>query len=98
MIMVGHDPSFVFWMFVYLVRVFCSDPFHQHFMFKGAKYGAYSELFATLSPEVSKKENGVFILPWGRFGVIPDHIHKSIDDGKAASFYDWCDRETKQYL
>lgn len=66
-------------------------------MFKGPKYGAYTELFATLSPEVSGTKNGVFILPWGRFGLIPDHIQQSIKNGKAASFYHWCDQETKSY-
>ena len=95
--MVGRDPSLVFWMFLALLKAFLSDPLHQGLMFKGPKYGAHTELFASLSPEVTGKKNGAFILPWGRFGPIPDHIQQSIKDGKAASFYQWCDRETKMY-
>ncbi len=95
--MVIHDPSPVFWILFALLRAFLSDPFHQNLMFKEPKYGAYTELFASLSPEITSKRNGAFILPWGRFGQIPDHIQQSIDNGKAASFYKWCDQETKAY-
>ena len=66
-------------------------------MFKDAKYGAYTELFAILSPEITTKKASPFIIPWGRFGQLPDHIQESIENGKAASFYQWCDRETKAY-
>ncbi|KAL9101942.1 MAG: hypothetical protein Q9163_002856 [Psora crenata] len=97
MIMVGRDPSPVFWILLALLRAFLSDPFHQSVMFKEPKYGAYTELFAALSPEIDIKKSGAFILPWGRFGHIPDHIQQSIDNGKAASFYRWCDQETKPY-
>ena len=97
MIMVGRDPSPVFWILLALLRAFLSDPFHQSVMFKEPKYGAYSELFAALSPQIDSKKSGAFILPWGRFGHIPDHIQQSIDNGKAASFYSWCDQETKPY-
>jgi len=97
MIMVGRDPSPVFWMLLALLRAFLSDPLHQGLMFKEPKYGAYTELFASLSPEVTIKKGSAFILPWGRFGQIPDHIQQSIDNGKAASFYEWCDQETRAY-
>ncbi|KAL8829342.1 MAG: hypothetical protein Q9191_002071 [Dirinaria sp. TL-2023a] len=72
------------------------DPL-PNLMLKDPKYGAYSELFACLSPEVTRQAGSPFILPWGRFGEIPDHIQQSIDEGKASSFYHWCDRETKAY-
>lgn len=54
-----------------------------------AKNGAYSELFANLSPEVTKDKNGAYIIPFGRFGQIPDHIQKSINEGNATRFYNW---------
>ena len=95
--MVIRDPSPVFWMLFTLLRAFLSDPFHQGLMFKEPKYGAYTELFASLSPDITSKKNGAFIIPWGRFGQIPDHIQQSIDKGKSASFYNWCDQETKEY-
>lgn len=97
MVMVIDDPSPVFWILFALLRAFLSDPFHQGLMFKEPKYGAYTELFASLSPEITSKRDGAFIIPWGRFGHIPDHIQQSIDKGNAASFYKWCDQETKAY-
>lgn len=33
-------------------------------MFKPAEYGAYSELFAALSPTLGKENNGGHIVPW----------------------------------
>ena len=69
-------------------------------MLKDAKYGAYTELFASLSPTITMDHNGEFILPWGRVtgvGSVPKHIQQGIEDGKAASFYKWCDQETKRY-
>ena len=97
MIMVGRDPSPLFWLLLALLRALLSDPRHQGLMFKEPKYGAYTELFASLSPEVTGEESSSFILPWGRFGQIPSHIQQSIEKGKAASFYRWCDNETRAY-
>lgn len=41
------------------------------FFFKDAKYGAYTELFAGFSPEVTveKAKEGAFVIPWGKWGV-----------------------------
>ena len=70
---------------------------------KGPEYGAHSELFGLLSPEVTMEKSGAFIVPWGRFGCIPDSIKASMKDesqggtGVARSFLQWCDVETKAY-
>lgn len=66
-------------------------------MLKEPKYGAYTELFAALSSEVTTQKKNTFVLPWGRYGTVPEHIQQSIDAGKARAFYEWCDRETKMY-
>ncbi|KAL4970175.1 NAD(P)-binding protein [Aspergillus stella-maris] len=72
-------------------------------MFKPPRYGAYTELFAALSPQVTAKDNGAYILPWGRFGTIPDHIAKGMRSvsrggtGLQERFWDWCDKETAAY-
>jgi retinol dehydrogenase 12 len=73
--------------------------------FKPARYGAYSELFAAVSPDVTLEgHNGDFIIPWGRFGPIPRHIQASLrpkDDaggtGVSARFWDWVEAETAEY-
>lgn len=73
-------------------------------LFKPPLYGAYSELFAALSPRVTSKQNGGFIVPWGRFGDVPDHIEKGMKSkaeggtGAAETFWNWCERETEAYL
>ncbi|KAB5513196.1 hypothetical protein GE09DRAFT_1209109 [Coniochaeta sp. 2T2.1] len=66
-------------------------------LMKPARYGAYTQLFAALSPEVTLQHNGAFIIPWGRFGVLPDHIEQEIrpDSGKEArisrQFWGYCE-------
>ncbi|KAM5341670.1 hypothetical protein ACJ41O_014701 [Fusarium nematophilum] len=77
--------------------------FMMGLVFKEAKFGAYSELFGLLSPDVTAEKNGSLIIPWGRFGCIPDDIKDSLKNkeqggtGLSAAFADWCERETQQY-
>ncbi|KAL2867023.1 NAD(P)-binding protein [Aspergillus lucknowensis] len=72
-------------------------------VFKPPRYGAYSELFAALSPEVTASKNGAFIIPWGRFGPIPAHIKMALSPmsdggtGGAEKFWAWCEKETAAY-
>lgn len=39
------------------------------FMLHPVKMGAYTELFAGWSPEFTPKDNGRYLIPWGRFGT-----------------------------
>jgi retinol dehydrogenase-12 len=72
-------------------------------LFKGPKYGAYTELFSALSPAISSKNNGAFVIPWGRLGEVPPHIAKGMKStteggtGLAEKFWEWCERETKPF-
>ncbi|KAL4884786.1 hypothetical protein BJY04DRAFT_182037 [Aspergillus karnatakaensis] len=72
-------------------------------VFKGPRYGAYTELFAACSPQVTTRTNGTYILPWGRFGTIPKHIEKGMrptsdgGTGLAEKFWTWCEKETAPY-
>ncbi len=67
------------------------------------RYGAYTELFAALSPDVTPAHSGSFILPWGRFGTVPDHIEESMkppaDGGKSLleKFIAYCERATTAF-
>ncbi|KAH7212335.1 hypothetical protein DER44DRAFT_808144 [Fusarium oxysporum] len=73
------------------------------FMMATPKYGAYSELFGLLSPDITADNNGVLIYPWGRIGCIPDDIKVSLKNGQeggtglSKAFADWCEREARQY-
>ena len=64
-----------------------------------AIYGGYTELFAGWSDDAGKAEkNGAYIIPWGRFGILRDDVTKEWQaGGKAEKFWEWCEKETKEY-
>ncbi|OHF02116.1 hypothetical protein CORC01_02695 [Colletotrichum orchidophilum] len=75
----------------------------QGVIFKGARHGAYSELFAACSPDVSMEKSGLYIIPWGRFGCIPEDIAEGFKAGSSGGksltrkFWNWCERETLSF-
>lgn len=69
-------------------------------VFKGPKYGAYTELYAGLAPDV---KDGDFVIPWGRKGCVPDHIRgstgaKAGEKSVSARFYEWCQEQAKPFM
>ncbi|RMD44295.1 hypothetical protein DV735_g799, partial [Chaetothyriales sp. CBS 134920] len=70
---------------------------------KDAIYGAYTELFAGLSPHVQLEHNGRFIEPWGRIASTRWDIEESRKaeseggNGIAAQFYDWNEQQVAPY-
>lgn len=75
----------------------------QRIIFKGPVYGAYSELFSGLSPDVKLEHNGGYQIAWGRHCDLPENLVKALKSeseggtGVAAKFYDYCDREIASY-
>lgn len=75
----------------------------QKILFKGPHYGAYSELYAGLSPDIKFKEQGGFIIPWGRPGQLPEDIAAGLKaegqggSGAAEKFWRWCEAQTQSY-
>lgn len=68
-------------------------------VFKGPQYGAYTELYAGLSPDA---KSGGYYIPWGRRGFAPPHVEASCksERGKpsiASRFYEWCERESSSF-
>jgi NAD(P)-dependent dehydrogenase (short-subunit alcohol dehydrogenase family) len=68
------------------------------------KMGAYTELWAGLSPELKMEDGGRFATAWGRWHPMPNKdILKSLKmkeeagTGVAAKFWDWCEEQTKEY-
>lgn len=65
--------------------------------------GAYTELFAGLSPDVTLEKSGVWIQPWGRFGTQrPDLVQGSKSKaeggtGIAEKFWEWSEEQVKPY-
>ncbi|KAI0891972.1 NAD(P)-binding protein [Annulohypoxylon nitens] len=72
-------------------------------VFKGPVYGAYTELFAAFSSDVTSKENGRYIIPWGRLGSVPDHMAGGMrlkeegGTGLSEKFWGWCEATTCSY-
>lgn len=62
--------------------------------FYAPKMGAYTMLYAGLSDEVGIKNNGAYILPFGRVQKQSTNagIVKALEEGKAKEFWEWCER------
>lgn len=69
-----------------------------------AKMGAYTELWAGLSEELSMVNGGAYILPWGRLDPSPrsDLLSalQNVDEGgtgQALAFREWCEKQVASY-
>lgn len=68
------------------------------------KMGAYTELWAGLSPEVTVEDGGKTAIPWGRWHPSPrKDILESLKEkeeggtGLAGEFWKWCEEQTREY-
>jgi NAD(P)-dependent dehydrogenase (short-subunit alcohol dehydrogenase family) len=69
-----------------------------------AKMGAYTELWAGLSQDLSIEDGGKYVLPWGRLHPSPRQdllkAMKTKDEGGtgvAALFLEYCEKETAEF-
>lgn len=66
--------------------------------------GAYAELWAGLSPEVTLEKAGSLVYPFGRFGTIRKDWEAATKsgteggNGTAQKFWDWSEEQVKKYL
>jgi NAD(P)-dependent dehydrogenase (short-subunit alcohol dehydrogenase family) len=70
----------------------------------GPEKGAYTYLWAGLSPAVNVEDGGKFAIPWGSWHPNPrkdcmESLKSKDEDGSglAAEFWEWCDEQTRQY-
>jgi hypothetical protein len=65
------------------------------------EFGAYTELYSGLSQDFGKdlsKDQGIYIVPWGRkAGVRADLLESIKDGGNASKLYDWCEATAARY-
>ncbi|KAH9893804.1 NAD(P)-binding protein [Xylariomycetidae sp. FL2044] len=67
-------------------------------------YGAYTELWTILAPELTPDRSGAHVYPWGRFGSLPARLEKSSKNqsdggtGIGEKFVEWCHRETHTFM
>jgi hypothetical protein len=64
-----------------------------------AIYGAYTELWAILTPELTPDKSGAYVYPWGRLGSLPDGVEDAMkgERGVAARFVEWCRKQIEPY-
>lgn len=69
-----------------------------------AKYGAYTELYSGLSPDLKMEDSGCYIIPWGRKHPnlrkdLLDALKSEKDGGPgvADKFIEWCEKETTKF-
>ncbi|KPM41455.1 hypothetical protein AK830_g5057 [Neonectria ditissima] len=78
--------------------------FLRTFVLHAPKYGAYTELFAGLSPQVTLEKSGQWIGPWGRFLLVRSDLQQGLKTkeegglGTAEAFWDWTEAKIKPYL
>lgn len=66
--------------------------------------GAYTELFAGLSPSLTFDQTGSYIIPWGRVYEPRQDLLDAMKgqgeggSGVAAAFWDWCNSEAAKHL
>jgi NAD(P)-dependent dehydrogenase (short-subunit alcohol dehydrogenase family) len=70
-----------------------------------ARKGAYTNLWAGLSQEVTVKDGGRYVIPWGRWHACPrkdilDGLKSKEDGGTgvAGEFWTWCEERTKEFV
>jgi hypothetical protein len=67
-------------------------------------YGAYTELWAILTPELTAERSGAYVFPWGRFGSLPKGVEDAMrgedegGNGVAERFVEWCGKETEGFM
>ncbi|TVY81251.1 putative oxidoreductase [Lachnellula suecica] len=63
------------------------------------KLGAYTELFAGLSKEVTEKDQGAYIIPWGRIQPVNPRtdIYEAMEEGKGKKLWKWCEEQIKAH-
>ncbi|KAH7305823.1 hypothetical protein B0I35DRAFT_443341 [Stachybotrys elegans] len=66
-------------------------------------HGAYTEIFAAFSPEITMENTGTWVAPWGRFAELREDLvaaGKSEAEGGsgiAKQFWDWSEEQVKPF-
>ncbi|EPE24158.1 NAD(P)-binding Rossmann-fold containing protein [Glarea lozoyensis ATCC 20868] len=59
------------------------------------KMGAYTELFAGFSEEITERHQGAYVIPWGRVqeGNPRRDIYTALEEGMGRVLWEWCERK-----
>lgn len=60
-------------------------------------YGAYTELYAALSPDITTSNSGCFVRPWGKIEEYQQFIKDGVADGTAKKLNQWTEEQVAPY-
>ncbi|VEU22150.1 DEKNAAC103117 [Brettanomyces naardenensis] len=60
-------------------------------------FGAYTELFAILSPTLTTADNGTYLIPWGNKGDIRKDIKEGMKGKNGERIWTWLDKQVAEY-
>jgi retinol dehydrogenase-12 len=63
-----------------------------------AKMGAWTELYAGWSPDITPQMNGCYIIPWGRVGRYNEGLEKAVEEGKGGQLWSVCESIVREYM
>jgi retinol dehydrogenase-12 len=63
-----------------------------------AEMGAWTELYAGWSPDVTPQMNGCYIIPWGRVGRFNEGLEKAIEEDKGKKLWCVCEGIVGKYM
>lgn len=82
--------------------------FIRHLFLHDPKLGAYTELYAGLSPDITPEKNGAYIIPWGRIRPDKDCPRKDIINaltpvdsgglGYDTKLWEWCEEQSNPFV
>lgn len=67
------------------------------FILWDAVYGAYSELYGALSPRLTTKDQGAYIVPFGEIQPPREDLQAALKNGTDIKFWDMVESKIKQY-
>lgn len=62
--------------------------------------GAYTELYAGWSSDITLENSGAYLIPWGRIGRPRTDIEAAMSDvegSNARRFWEWCERQIEGF-
>ena len=74
------------------------EKFIASWMNHPTEMGAWTELYAGWAPNITPQMNGCYIIPWGRVGRYNEGLEKAIEEGKAETLWDVCERVVEKYI
>ncbi|VEU22206.1 DEKNAAC103214 [Brettanomyces naardenensis] len=62
-----------------------------------AYFGAYTELFAALSPSLKTANSGSYVIPWGQMGSARQDVKLGMTGENGERIWDWIDKQVTDY-